>query len=325
MAFRFWGMGGGDSHRILSATPNTPGGTVAEPVRKGTLANVTLGRGEEEPGGASHSTASSSATEPREGRHGSLDNLFEESDSSCRLSTSDPEPSEDVGVQTEMVEPMAESPCRGRAHSLPSPPRWTSPPPDIGRFLIVSGLRSDLREIASELQEYSAGVWAEPPQPGGLSAFPASSCRERACVMHEVQRRRSGYIETLTSLRRVAGLGVGQFGCVSLVADADGKTHALKALWKGQLVSSGQVEAVARERALLGSIDHPSVVRLEAAFQDARRLYLLMEPVLGGELYAILHVVSLKALLLGSRDLFMLHNFAGQFFFLFSFSQHSAR
>jgi hypothetical protein len=28
MAFRFWGMGGGDSHRILSATPNTPGGTV---------------------------------------------------------------------------------------------------------------------------------------------------------------------------------------------------------------------------------------------------------------------------------------------------------
>eukprot|EP00962_Isochrysis_galbana_P060609 scaffold35232_cov90-Isochrysis_galbana.AAC.1 len=286
--FRFWGMGGGDSQRILSATPSTPGGTVAEPARKGTLAHVKLGRGQEEPCAASHSTASSSATEPRDGRHGSLDNLFEDSDSSCRHSSGDAEPGEDVEVQTL---PMADSPMR-RAHSMPSPPRWKSPRPGLGRFQTVSGLRSDLREIADELQEYSAGVWAEPPQAGGLSAFPPRSCRERACVMNEVQKRRSGYIETLTSLRRVAGLGAGQFGCVSLVADANGTPHALKALWKGQLVSSGQVEAVARERALLGSIDHPSVVRLEAAFQDERRLYLLMEPVLGGELFAILHVVG---------------------------------
>ena len=72
--------------------------------------------------------------------------------------------------------------------------------------------------------------------------------------MREVAARRSLYLQTLSSLRRVAGLGAGQFGCVSLVTDVHGQPHALKSLWKGQLITSGSVGAVVRERELLASV-----------------------------------------------------------------------
>jgi len=93
-------------------------------------------------------------------------------------------------------------------------------------------------------------------------------------------------------LLRVTSLGAGQFGCVSLVTDGRGTPYALKALWKGQLLASDGVGAVVRERDLLASVSHPAVVQLAASFQDARRVFLLLEPALGGELFALIHMLG---------------------------------
>ena len=80
--------------------------------------------------------------------------------------------------------------------------------------------------------------------------------------------------------------------CVSLVTDGHGTPYALKALWKGQLLASDGVGAAVRERDLLASVSHPGVVQLAASFQDARRVFLLLEPVLGGGLSTPLPVHS---------------------------------
>ena len=63
-------------------------------------------------------------------------------------------------------------------------------------------------------------------------------------------------------------------------------------VWKGQLLAQGHVAHALAERELLGLVDHPFVVKLERAFHDARSVYFLMEPVLGGELYSLLHVLG---------------------------------
>ena len=105
-------------------------------------------------------------------------------------------------------------------------------------------------------------------------------------------KRRSDFPKFVESLRRIAGLGVGQFGTVSLVADRAGQTFALKALHKVHLVATGMVEAVKRERRLLARVHHPFVVRLDRSFQNAHTIFLAMAPVLGGELYALLHLLG---------------------------------
>ena len=85
----------------------------------------------------------------------------------------------------------------------------------------------------------------------------------RAALWGMGAKRRSDFPKFVESLRRIAGLGVGQFGTVSLVADRAGQTFALKALNKGHLVATGMVEQVKRERRLLARVHHPFVVRLE--------------------------------------------------------------
>jgi hypothetical protein len=63
--------------------------------------------------------------------------------------------------------------------------------------------------------------------------------------------------------------------------------YALKAQRKAQLVASSQVEHVNSELALLGSCCHPFLLRLVGAFQDRRSLFMIVELVLGGELFML--------------------------------------
>jgi len=92
----------------------------------------------------------------------------------------------------------------------------------------------------------------------------------------------------------VASLGSGTFGRVKLVVakSAADKAYALKTMHKSEVVAHRQVANVIREKQLMLDVDHPFILRLYAAFQDAHRIYLLLEFVQGGELFSVLHTAT---------------------------------
>lgn len=88
-------------------------------------------------------------------------------------------------------------------------------------------------------------------------------------------------------------LGTGTFGRVVL---AKHKRHeafmAMKILRKGEVVRSKQVEHIKNERAILGELNDPFIVRLFQVFQDEHNLYMLMEYICGGELFSHLRTAG---------------------------------
>jgi cGMP-dependent protein kinase len=93
----------------------------------------------------------------------------------------------------------------------------------------------------------------------------------------------------LASLSPLAILGVGSFGQVKLVREkGTGKTYALKCMQKKLIVNYGQKAHVMNEKAILSEIRHPFVNRLLRTYKDRHYLYMLLEVVLGGELFSLL-------------------------------------
>jgi cGMP-dependent protein kinase len=85
------------------------------------------------------------------------------------------------------------------------------------------------------------------------------------------------------ALRRA--LGVGTFGKVFL-ATHRGQRYALKQVHKGHLVAKGLVAHIKRERDVMAECGAcPFIVNLAASFQDGGSVYMLMELVMGGELF----------------------------------------
>jgi cGMP-dependent protein kinase len=91
------------------------------------------------------------------------------------------------------------------------------------------------------------------------------------------------------SLRRA--LGVGTFGKVFLAHHA-GKRYALKQVAKAHVVAKGLVAHIKRERDVMEECVSPFLVNLAASFQDAQSLYMMMELVMGGELFYYLQSLS---------------------------------
>lgn len=81
-------------------------------------------------------------------------------------------------------------------------------------------------------------------------------------------------------------IGKGSFGKVTLVRKkSDNKLYAMKVLSKANIVKRKQVEHTKTERRVLGSINHPFIVRLHYAFQTAEKLYFVLDYAAGGELF----------------------------------------
>merc|ERR1719265_2082289 len=91
-------------------------------------------------------------------------------------------------------------------------------------------------------------------------------------------------------LRRLGLLGCGVFGMVTLEEHIPTKkTYALKALSKGYIVKTGMQASVMNEKTIQSMCDSIFVVKLFETYRGAQNLYFLLEPALGGELYATYH------------------------------------
>jgi protein kinase X len=97
------------------------------------------------------------------------------------------------------------------------------------------------------------------------------------------------YQMALSSFAVGETLGTGTFGRVRLVQcnyHGAAKTFALKMLKKTEIIRLKQVEHIKAEKAILSRISHPFIVNLYATFQDERCIYMIMEYIIGGELFS---------------------------------------
>ncbi|KAF9428763.1 camp-dependent protein kinase catalytic subunit [Podila epigama] len=84
-------------------------------------------------------------------------------------------------------------------------------------------------------------------------------------------------------------IGTGSCGRVHLVQSVyNSRFYALKVLKKKQIVQSNQVEHVNEEKRILEQIRHPFLVKTWGTFQDPSSLYIVMDYVVGGELFSVL-------------------------------------
>lgn len=60
----------------------------------------------------------------------------------------------------------------------------------------------------------------------------------------------------------------------------------MKILSKAEIVRLKQVEHVLNEKQILASVNHPFIVNLLCTFKDTKNLYMLLEYVVGGELFS---------------------------------------
>ncbi|RGB43523.1 kinase-like domain-containing protein [Rhizophagus diaphanus] len=84
-------------------------------------------------------------------------------------------------------------------------------------------------------------------------------------------------------------LGTGSFGRVHLVQSKyNNRFYAMKVLKKSEVVRLKQVEHTNNEKHILEQVQHPFLVNLWGTFQDSANLYMVMDYVVGGELFSIL-------------------------------------
>jgi len=88
-------------------------------------------------------------------------------------------------------------------------------------------------------------------------------------------------------LTKIGLLGCGGFGAVELFSHKkDGESYAMKGLSKGYIVKTGMQDAVMNEKNILMMTNSPFIIKLYECYNGSQTLYFLMEPALGGELYA---------------------------------------
>eukprot|EP00440_Ansanella_granifera_P031728 gb/GFBE01034437.1/.p1 GENE.gb/GFBE01034437.1/~~gb/GFBE01034437.1/.p1 ORF type:complete len:332 (+),score=62.93 gb/GFBE01034437.1/:1-996(+) len=94
---------------------------------------------------------------------------------------------------------------------------------------------------------------------------------------------------TLSQFSVQGELGAGAFGVVQRVVNREtGQIHAMKVLEKTKVVQRGLQEQLKREVLTQLRVKHENLVRLQYYFEDAARIYCLLEFADGGQLFAYL-------------------------------------
>ena len=93
----------------------------------------------------------------------------------------------------------------------------------------------------------------------------------------------------LTDLKELGILGTGGFGRVALVTFEE-KFYALKCMSKAYIIESGLHDHVLREREIMQELQSPFIVNLNATFKDKHNVYMLIDAIMGGEVFTYLQV-----------------------------------
>jgi serine/threonine protein kinase len=81
-------------------------------------------------------------------------------------------------------------------------------------------------------------------------------------------------------------IGKGAYGKVLLVKKRDtGRLYAMKVLKKKHVRQKKQIRNTMTERKILERVSHPFIVRMNFAFQSAKKLFLVLDYCPGGELF----------------------------------------
>ena len=81
-------------------------------------------------------------------------------------------------------------------------------------------------------------------------------------------------------------IGVGSYSRVRLCRHkSSGLLLAIKIFKKTDVIRTQQIEHILSEKSVLSRIDHPFIVKLVTSLQDTINLYLVMELVIGGEIF----------------------------------------
>lgn len=97
----------------------------------------------------------------------------------------------------------------------------------------------------------------------------------------------------LEDFERLKTLGTGSFGRVMLVQHkSSSRYYAMKILDKQKVVKLKQVEHTLNEKRILQAITFPFLVNLEWHFKDNSNLYMVLEFVLGGEMFSHLRRIG---------------------------------
>lgn len=90
----------------------------------------------------------------------------------------------------------------------------------------------------------------------------------------------------LSDLELKETLGTGSFGRVRLCKHKNGNDYyAIKCLKKREIIKMKQVQHIIAEKSILMEISHPFIVNMLCSFQDDKKLYLVLEFVIGGEMF----------------------------------------
>lgn len=94
----------------------------------------------------------------------------------------------------------------------------------------------------------------------------------------------------LSSFEIVRTVGTGTFGRVLLAryAEKNGQVYAIKCLRKADILRQKQVRHVLSETRVMAEISHPFIVNMRWCFQDMRNIYMVLDYVVGGELFTYL-------------------------------------
>eukprot|EP01060_Flectonema_neradi_P006248 TRINITY_DN1418_c0_g3_i2.p1 TRINITY_DN1418_c0_g3~~TRINITY_DN1418_c0_g3_i2.p1 ORF type:complete len:369 (+),score=72.61 TRINITY_DN1418_c0_g3_i2:117-1109(+) len=90
----------------------------------------------------------------------------------------------------------------------------------------------------------------------------------------------------LSDLDMKETLGTGSFGRVRLTKLKGSESFfAVKCLKKREIIKMKQVQHILAEKSLLSELSHPFIVNIITTFQDEKKLYIVLEYVIGGEMF----------------------------------------